>query len=44
MIFSELPVSSLNTSSIQVDNKMIHVLAKWQRSYTIKTVLSELKR
>lgn len=29
---------------VQVDRRSVSVLAKWQRSYTIKTVLSELKR
>lgn len=28
----------------QVDSRVVPVLAKWQSSYTIKTVLSELKR
>ena len=30
--------------AVQVDRRMVAVLAKWQRSYTIKTVLSEIKR
>ena len=29
---------------MQVDRKIFPVLTKWQRSYTIKTILSELKR
>ena len=33
-----------NFYMLQVDSRVFPVLAKWQRSYTIKTVLSELKR
>lgn len=29
---------------IQVDNRQVPVLARWQRDYTIKTVLQELRR
>jgi hypothetical protein len=29
---------------LQVDRKLFSVLSRWQRNYTIKTVLSELKR
>ncbi|CAI7991618.1 Ubiquitin-conjugating enzyme E2 variant 2 [Geodia barretti] len=32
------------SGSGEVDRRTFHALAKWQRSYTIKTVLSELKR
>lgn len=28
----------------KVDNRSVPVLAKWQREYTIKTVLQELRR
>lgn len=28
----------------QVDNKQVPILARWQRDYTIKTVLQELRR
>lgn len=30
--------------SVQVDNRQVPILARWQRDYTIKTVLQELRR
>lgn len=29
---------------VQVDNRQVPILARWQRDYTIKTVLQELRR
>lgn len=29
---------------LQVDNRSVPILSKWQRDYTIKTVLTELRR
>lgn len=29
---------------LQVDNRSVPLLAKWQREYTIKTLLQELRR
>ena len=34
----------LSLTLMQVDRKLFSVLSRWQRNYTIKTVLSELKR
>ncbi|CAI7991616.1 Ubiquitin-conjugating enzyme E2 variant 2 [Geodia barretti] len=47
-IYSLRFITRLNMRGIsgsgEVDRRTFHALAKWQRSYTIKTVLSELKR
>lgn len=32
------------TVLFQVDNRSVPILSKWQRDYTIKTVLTELRR
>lgn len=31
-------------SDLQVDSRVVPVLARWQREYTIKTLLQELRR
>ncbi|PSN50792.1 Ubiquitin-conjugating enzyme E2 variant 2 [Blattella germanica] len=42
----EMPVVQLTVEfrSECVDNRAVPVLARWQRDYTIKTVLQELRR
>jgi ubiquitin-conjugating enzyme E2 variant len=40
---TKLNMAGINGSG-EVDRRIFPVLAKWQRSYTIKTILSELKR
>ena len=34
----------MNNFKLQVDNRSVPILSKWQREYTIKTVLTELRR
>lgn len=37
-------ITKLKQNSSQVDNRQVPILARWQRDYTIKTVLQELRR
>lgn len=41
---TKINLPGVSSGTGEVDGKAFPVLAKWQRSYTIKTVLSELKR
>jgi len=41
---TRINLPGVNSSTGEVDRRAIPVLAKWQRNYTLKTVLSELKR
>ena len=35
---------SIHLSFLKVDRRQVSVLGRWQRNYTIKTVLQELRR
>ncbi|XP_033219705.1 ubiquitin-conjugating enzyme E2 variant 2 isoform X2 [Belonocnema kinseyi] len=41
---SRINMNCINSTTGAVDNRSVPVLAKWQREYTIKTVLQELRR
>lgn len=41
---SKINMSCINSTTGAVDNRNVPVLNKWQREYTIKTVLQELRR
>ncbi|XP_017764139.1 PREDICTED: ubiquitin-conjugating enzyme E2 variant 2 isoform X2 [Eufriesea mexicana] len=41
---SRINMNCINSTTGAVDNRNVPVLAKWQREYTIKTVLQELRR
>ncbi|KAJ9592848.1 hypothetical protein L9F63_015491, partial [Diploptera punctata] len=41
---SRINMNCVNTTNGMVDNRAVPVLARWQRDYTIKTVLQELRR
>jgi len=41
---SRININCINNSTGVVDNRQVPVLARWQREYTIKTVLQELRR
>ncbi|KYM79028.1 Ubiquitin-conjugating enzyme E2 variant 2 [Atta colombica] len=41
---SRINMNCINSATGAVDNRSVPVLAKWQREYTIKTVLQELRR
>jgi ubiquitin-conjugating enzyme E2 variant len=41
---TRINMNGIHASSGQVDRRAIPVLARWQRSFTIKTVLTELRR
>lgn len=41
---SRININCINSSTGVVDNRQVPVLARWQREYTIKTVLQELRR
>ncbi|XP_066257686.1 ubiquitin-conjugating enzyme E2 variant 1 [Euwallacea similis] len=41
---SRINMNCINSTSGVVDNRQVPVLARWQREYTLKTVLQELRR
>jgi len=41
---SRINMTCVNSTTGLVDNRQVPVLARWQREYTIKTVLQELRR
>ncbi|KAL3285229.1 ubiquitin-conjugating enzyme E2 variant 2 [Coccinella septempunctata] len=41
---SRINMNCINSTTGVVDNRQVPVLARWQRDYTIKTVLQELRR
>nr|CAD7396483.1 unnamed protein product [Timema poppensis] len=41
---SRINMNCVNNSTGVVDNRAVPVMARWQRDYTIKTVLQELRR
>lgn len=41
---SRINMNCINSATGAVDNRSVPVLSKWQREYTIKTVLQELRR
>ncbi|CAL8070136.1 unnamed protein product [Orchesella dallaii] len=41
---SRINMTCVNSTTGLVDNRQVPMLARWQREYTIKTVLQELRR
>jgi len=41
---SKIKLNGVNEQTGAVDRRNVAILARWQRSYSIKTVLQELKR
>lgn len=41
---SKIKMNGVNETTGVVDKRNIPVLARWQRAYTIKTILAELRR
>jgi len=41
---SRINMTCVNSTTGLIDNRQVPVLARWQREYTIKTVLQELRR
>lgn len=41
---TRINMNCINSNTGVVDNRQVPVLARWQRDYTIKTVLQELRR
>jgi len=41
---SRININCINAATGVVDNRQVPVLSRWQRDYTIKTVLQELRR
>ncbi|GBP64510.1 Ubiquitin-conjugating enzyme E2 variant 2 [Eumeta japonica] len=41
---SRINMNCVNSQTGLVDNRQVPILARWQRDYTIKTVLQELRR
>nr|QBH73146.1 ubiquitin-conjugating enzyme [Isotomurus palustris] len=41
---SRINMNCVNNQSGQVDSRLVPILSRWQRDYTIKTLLQELRR
>ncbi|CAB3381941.1 Hypothetical predicted protein [Cloeon dipterum] len=41
---SRININCINTSNGLIDSRCVPVLSRWQREYTIKTLLQELRR